>query len=429
SGSSPVCVEDVTTAVTCSAAPNSCQEYVCLPSTGQCALVPKRVGLPCDDSDGCTSNDVCTSTGGCDGPDSCACHVDADCAGHSNGNLCNGTYYCAKNPGSSGGICKVNPATVVACGTSQDTQCLINTCKPSTGECVLTGTKTGASCDDGDPCTSQDHCNPSGACVGADLGECQCKTTADCAVYEDGNLCNGTLFCHVATNKCIVNPASPLTCPTAGDTSCRKNRCQPDTGQCSVEVLIGYCSDGDPCTLVDQCAPNGTCVGSENLCFCTTTADCGAFDDGDKCNGSLFCDKTVGKCLVNPASAVDCPTVDDTLCRKNRCTPATGTCAMVNIDGAVCSDDDGCTTVDRCLDGQCTGHVDQCECHSDNDCSLDCDGCTGAPYCDKSTQPYVCKPNPATGISCVDPDANDCSEPLCDPVTTECVPTPIDSCP
>jgi hypothetical protein len=67
---------------------------------------------------------------------------------------------------------------------------------------------SGGACDDGDPLTQGDSC-VQGACKpGTFVGFC--KDDADCVKYEDGDLCNGTLFCLVSAGTCEVNPATAL---------------------------------------------------------------------------------------------------------------------------------------------------------------------------------------------------------------------------
>ena len=89
-----------------------------------------------------------------------------------------------------------------------------------------------APCDDGNGCTTGDVCN-AGKCSSG-TNTCGCNQTSDCASKEDGNLCNGTLFCDKSSlpYQCKVNPATIVACDGSGDTSCRQNLCQTATGDC-----------------------------------------------------------------------------------------------------------------------------------------------------------------------------------------------------
>jgi len=117
-------------------------------------------------------------------------------------------------------------------------------------------------CDDGDPCTEGDFC-VNGQCVGG-ANKCQCQKNADCAVYEDGNLCNGTFFCdkNDSPYTCKVDPGSVVQCNENLNTFCSVQQCLPANGICvAVDQNEGEsCDDDDGCTLEDECE-SGSCVG------------------------------------------------------------------------------------------------------------------------------------------------------------------------
>jgi len=69
-----------------------------------------------------------------------------------------------------------------------------------------------------------------GVCSGSELGFC--AADKDCAAVEDGNVCNGSLYCNKASKTCEVNPATVITCPKVADTACLQAQCVPVTGQC-----------------------------------------------------------------------------------------------------------------------------------------------------------------------------------------------------
>lgn len=375
--------------------------------------MPVRAQTPrCDDADPCT-HDLFIERLGCTHTPiaGCApCTSQSDCIDPDD-NLCTGTYYCDPNAG----VCTFNPATVVSCDPSTGNPCTRGTCDPATGACVVEPLPNGSLCDDGDACTIQDACQ-AGQCEGSQSiganGICECAQFSDCAALEDGNLCNGTLYCDLATHECKLNPATVVQCANTADTACRQNVCEPTTGQCSFQNINGSCDDGDACTIQDACQ-DGVCagelsVGESGVCQCASQGDCQAYEDGDACNGTLYCDLATHECKLNPATVVTCPTVDDTSCRKNQCQPSSGTCSFENVSG-LCDDGDVCTIDDVCTDGTCSGQPDvgmnaTCECLSDGDCDVfdDNDLCNGTYYCDQASK--TCVVNPATvmepGVAC-----------------------------
>ena len=265
-------------------------------------------------------------------------------------------------------------------GTCDDSNvCTTDSCE---GKACVHAPANGLTCTDGDACTAGDAC-AGGACVPGPQA-CGCEEDSDCAAQEDGDACNGTLFCNKVAwpYKCSVDPKTVVSCSTSGDTPCAKTVCDPKTGSCNLQAVAGSapCDDGNPCTMSDVCS-GGTCQAGANLCTCASTADCAAKEDGNACNGTLVCDKASFpfKCVVDPLTVVVCPSGDDTVCATNTCSPATGQCAMVAVpDGAFCTDNNACTTKDACAKGSCVGIPENCSdgnvCTSD-DCAP-ASGCT-----------------------------------------------------
>ncbi|MCB9739494.1 MAG: hypothetical protein H6747_09520 [Deltaproteobacteria bacterium] len=351
SDSPPICKVNPATVVVCDTSKDTpCRSTSCIPTTGLCVSIDADDGALCDDGVNCTANDACKGGQCTPGSYVCGCQHDADCVAKDDGNLCNGTLYCDKASGS----CKPNASTVVQCPAVDDTACAQNLCQPKTGSCVVTELNAGKACDDGSPCTVGEVCEKGVCGPGAEVG-CPCKSDLDCADKEDGNLCNGTLFCNKAAGKCEVDPTSVVSCPTAGDTACAKNVCNPKTGACGLAAVKAGapCSDASACTVGDVCG-KGACVPGPNACPCQTDGDCAGKDDGDLCNGTLFCDKANASCVLNPATVVSCPSANDTACSKNRCAPATGLCAMTAEPNAkACDDGSPCSTEAVCVDGEC----------------------------------------------------------------------------
>ncbi len=389
------------------------------------ASAPDAAPLACDDGLSCSLSDTCAK-GSCTGDaQPCKCKKDVDCAYDQN--LCNGTAYCDKSGPT--WACKVNPATVVVCDGSSDVGCQQTSCQPSTGACKQGPVPVGKPCSDGVACTIGDVCDSTGQCQPGTV-TC-CKADADCASKEDGDACNGTLFCDKAEGACKLNLATVVSCPTADDTVCSKAACAKVTGKCGQVPVAGkaLCDDGDACTDGDVCTL-GACVGGTDTCICASDADCVSKDDGDLCNGTLYCNKAIGKCKANPATVVVCPTVDDGPCKRNLCQVKSGKCAMTALAAATTCDADGtgCTVNDICDDkGGCQPGKLICPCLADGDCAGFEDGnvCNGTLYCDKTGLEPACKLNLATVKVCKSVDDTACVKNLCQPKTGVCESSPL----
>lgn len=275
----------------------------------------------------------------------------------------------------------------------------------------------GTACDDGDECTVDDVWQ-NGVCGGDNV--CACKASSDCP--DDGNVCNGKLFCDKSSFPyvCKTNPVSVIDCGPASGPCQEPPVCNPASGQCSPKAKpdLTPCDDGNTCTSGDTCAA-GSCTSGTNTCLCTTDQDCAGKDDGDLCNGTLFCNKASGACVLNPATIVVCPTAADTDCQKNTCQPLTGQCLPIAAPNATsCDDANPCTTGETCQQGVCSGGADTCLCTQDSDCSDDGNACNGTPFCNLQTG--KCQLNPATVVSCPGTN-NPCTSNTCDPVSGACV--------
>ncbi len=500
-----------------------CTEDFCDPEKG-CDHKP-ITGVPCDDANACTQGDACFE-GTCEaGPNVCDCKTDLDCADYEDGNLCNGTLVCADF------ACSVDPATVVTCKTDGDTDCKYTTCNPLTGTCGKLEAPYGSACndgnsctvgetcfygeclggielpcDDGNPCTN-DSCSPAQGCVHEPVGQgacddqdgctegdfcksgicvggkniCVCKGDFDCAKFEDGDPCNGTLAC--VNSVCVIKAGSVVVCP-APNSPCQVISCSKQTGGCETANLPSgspcsdadscttkdacydgvckgeetLCSDADPCTL-DSCKPEsgcvheptsevpcddgnsctagdtcdgGKCIPGTNECNCQTDAECNVGDD-DKCDGSKIC--LQGKCVLDAKTVVKCDSSLDTPCAKNLCNPETGKCGLTQTpDGTVCDDKLFCSKDDVCQQGKCLGL--KLDCSDGNPCTDDVcvesqQGCihlnNSLPCDDTSlcTKNDACKAGTCTGdpISC--DDSNVCTKDSC-AAATGCQHAPSD---
>ena len=386
----------------------------------------KKDGTSCEDGNKCTTNDACKKGTCAGGDDVCECKQTADCV-DKDGDPCTGVPFCDKS--GKVNVCKVNPSTVVTCSPAGNTACRKNACDPKTKKCAFQVEPVSTTCDDGKPCTEGDHCDGKGKCA-AGTDKCQCAVTADCAKLEDGNACNGTLYCDKTKlpYTCKINASSVIKCDAKADTACTKNACDAKTGTCKVGPVNDKkaCDDGDKCTKGEACTA-GKCVGGTATCPCSVHAECADKDDGNLCNGVMYCHKASSTCRVNPATRVYCPAAKDTACLQNKCAPSTGLCGLTIVnDKLVCVDGDPCTKGESCANGECTGGTSLCDCEKNADCADKGGGdkCLGELFCDKSWakggQKAQCKPNPAKKVQCKTVDDTVCATNRCDPKTGKC---------
>ncbi|NOZ02641.1 MAG: hypothetical protein GXP54_12225 [Deltaproteobacteria bacterium] len=195
-------------------------------------------------------------------------------------------------------------------------QCERAYCDPVTCKCVSGDAIDGTACDDGEACTDGDACK-AGECVSG-LNLCDCENDGDCAAYEDGNLCNGTLVCDLDAmpTVCKVDPATVIVCNDDLQLPCKTKECVPETGDCIVVNLDEgqACDDGNQCTENDVCTA-GECAG-EHTVVC---------DDGDLCTTDAC---VFGKgCVYTP---IDCDDANECTVELD-CIPATG-CAHAPND-------------------------------------------------------------------------------------------------
>ena len=467
--------------VCANAGKGGCAQETCNPNSGKCET-GQTDGDPCNDDNPCTTESFCKA-GACVAGNAswCQCTSNADCAALDDADLCNGTLYCDK--AAFPFTCKVNPATLVTCPSDADSACAKNVCATASGKCAPLPTELAkqvcdakgcvwqakaanepalgvAPCSDGIAATTGDYCEAGVCKSGTDTSSC--ASNADCLPQEDGNLCNGTLFCNKALKPaaCQLNPATIVTCASGNDTACEKNACAIATGKCDcsasakqgtcalspVEIASEVCAagkcrweslpygappapalacdDGNACSKGETCQ-QGNCGGGTDICVCKADSDCGGQEDGNACNGTLFCNKASKKCELNPASIVVCPSGLDSACVKNICAAKTGQCGLANAPSTtVCDDGDSCTVSDACDNGTCKGGTNTCACSTDSQCGKyeDGDGCNGTLFCDKSKSPALCAVNPATLVTCPSVDDTACLKNTCQPKTGKCQP-------
>ena len=311
-----------------------CETYFCNLDLdgGTCERKPLADGTACQDGDDCTQNDLCDA-GECAPGTECECRSDGDCKDKfADLDQCE-AYFCD---------------STVAGGT-----------------CDRNDRDDGTECDDDNPCTHGDQCT-TGECVPGLTLVCDCLTDEECLPREDGDLCNGTLFCDLKhfPYKCVLDTETVVECDPAGDTLCQENLCVTDTGLCEMTPV----KEGEPCEDNDVCTKTSTC--QSGFCSALELVDC---DDDEGCTDDS-CDSVLG-CIHTP-----------------------------NTDE--CDDEDACTTLDQCVNGACQGGPEP-ECNN----GMFCDG---AESCD-------------TAIGCVDgtppdcDDGNECTLDACDTGADECV--------
>ncbi len=386
-------IDDVCSGGVCGGTPrqcedgNPCTDDDCDPASG-CTHVPNDAD--CDDGNACTTGDTCSggscigTLNDCDDGNPCtsdSCDPDSGCAHENNSASCDDGDACTTGDTCSGGSCSGSPRQC-----EDGNPCTDDSCDPASG-CVFVDNT--APCDDGNPCTEGDTCS-GGVCVGG-TNICDCQNDADCAAFEDGNPCNGTLHC--VDNQCQVDPATVIVCDPSSDTPCSHNTCDPVDGSCHmVDADDGTaCDDGDECT-VDTVCSDGACIGDARVCDddepctddscdsatgCVFTPNDDACDDGDPCTSDDVCNN--GSCV---GVHDDCD--DGNPCTSDSCIPGVGCDHVHNTEP--CDDGDPCTDDDTCGDGACqpgqeiccTGGVDD-----DGDGATDCDdaGCAQDPAC------------------------------------------------
>ncbi|MGB0592559.1 MAG: hypothetical protein ACPGU1_22990, partial [Myxococcota bacterium] len=342
------------------------------------------------------------------------------------------------------------------------------------GICVAEWAVDGTACDDGDPCTIDDHC---------ELGACEASTPFDC---NDGDPCTeDTCWSGVGCvqqpvncddgDPCTIDACDPqsgcvtkvITCPPS-ENPCLANSCDVFTGTCVTVTLDDglTCDDQDSCTSGEVCA-SGACVG-ESVCTCQNDVDC-ADASTNLCAGISVCDLDTNTCVPDPATAVVCPATTDG-CTVNVCEPATGQCAEVALDeGTICDalgpcdaaatcesgscvktpvvcDDEDICTVDTCdpTSGECTFEIDVgtscddgdpctqgetctadgcgagesvCECQDNADCQQDYDVCAGVPFCNSQN---LCEVDASTALVC-DGATDPCQQEVCSSTAGGCV--------
>lgn len=359
---------------------------------------------PCDDGDACTVADQCKSgacAGGkakvCDDGDACTtdvCDKSSGCKFTASDAACSDSNACTSGDSCKDGSCKPGPAVVC----EDNNACTTDYCDPSDpGKDKLSGCRHVANalpCDDGSVCTANDACKAGKCAAGkaldcADNSPCtddSCDAVKGCvnlpnkATCDDGNKCTSEDHCDGGACKAGKVPScddgNPCTTPT----------CDPGKG-CANVANTHPCDDGSACTTSDVCA-DGKCSAGKpvtcndfNACTddscsaktgCVHLANSVTCTDGNACTAGDKC----GAKQCKPGAALSCD--DGNACTTDGCAPDKGCGSTPNALG--CSDGTICTTNDVCSEGACVAGA-SLPCKDGNACTDDgCDAKSGCTF-------------------------------------------------
>ncbi len=360
-------------------------------------------------ADQCTIDSVCVDNGHSNAKNGCqVCLVVVDKTAWSaddaatcdDGNQCSSSDHCV------GGSC-----LGTAQGCDDDNPCTDDGCKDDAG---CTHTNNSAACVDGDVCTLNDAC---------DAGSCKAGKARVC---DDGNSCtdescDAKKGCAHAANTLTCDDKNPCslgeTCGGGScgggaakscddDDVCTVDSCDRKLG-CQHESISGLCKDDNVCTD-DSCDKKKGCIYGFNSDPC---------DDGSKCSAADTCTK--GACK---GTAV--PTDDNNPCTTDGCDPAKGVSHEPNT--LPCEDGSKCSLGDTCAASTCVSGTGKPDCDDKNGCTTDaCDpkvGCVNQNHtkpCDDGTactKDDVCGAGKCAGVAITCDDGNACTIDACDKV-------------
>jgi hypothetical protein len=330
-----------------------CLKPACDPVSGECSIVPHNPGLLCDDGNACLVNATCQD-GACAGgqPVNCndgnactddSCNPESGCLHKNNeipcqdGNACTILDTCGDGACLGGGPLDCNDGN----------PCTMDTCDPDTG--CGHEPQSDAPCDDDNACTLVDTCQ-AGACTGSQAPDCAddnpctddlCDPIQGCVTLLNDDLCDDDNICTVG-DRCelgVCTPKSTLQCDDGN--LCTDDSCDPDVG-CQFMANQVPCSDGNGCTVSDQC-DGGWCVPGPSL-------DC---DDDNVCTVES-CDPAVGCVTSLVEEGTNCGETADWQCVQGGCV------CIPKCAGKSCGDDSCGGTCGVCEAGYAC-QTDTCE--------------------------------------------------------------------
>jgi hypothetical protein len=326
------------------------------------------------------------------------------------------------NPCTKGDKCIVGECFGIENPCDDGNKCTTDSCDPTSG-CVHSAL-TGPACSDGLTCTVGDKCD-NGVCT-AGLNACQCTSANDCAKFEDGNPCTGTLLCF--NNTCVVNKKTLVKCE--GGTCIDTAKTNPSACKAAAKMWVGGANGKcyDPLTnypdknqenclkvgsswLSDSACHTAKCSKSYGVCQINVKYNGATCDDSNACTTEDQC--FGGLCEGSKASCDD-----GNACTKDMCQKQTG-CINAPLGGAPCNDGDECTKFDQCKGSQCKG-TPSCKCQQDSDCAAENpkNPCKGKYICNKAIN--VCKLDPASVVYCDPAKGKPCAPYTCDENTAQC---------
>ncbi len=428
---------------------DSCLLGKCSIADGSCKYT-FQTAAACNDGNACTEGETCTvdvckgTPISCDDKNACtsdSCDPKAGgCIHNKVSGACDDGSKCTEKDSCADGKC-VGAALDVSATCDDKNPCTADACDIVKG-CVTTAA-SGSKCDDGNPCTDGDTCKD-GKCA-SDINNCACQGDGDCK--DDGNLCNGILFCDKAKQPfvCKVKDTSIVACDATLNGECQINVCDPGTGKCGFSKKPDFLqcnADDSLCTVGDTCkdgkcahgtvqtcddknpCSDDTCDPKQGCVFKPNTAPCNA--DDNACTENDAC--AFGACVSGKVKACD----SGDQCVTGKCSIIDGKCAYKFAANAPCNDSSPCTLNDTCLIDSCTGSAANCD--DKNPCTGDaCDAKSGCVHTaipascddgDKCTSGDSCSSGKCGGapidVAKVCDDDNVCTTDSC-AATTGCV--------
>jgi hypothetical protein len=288
--------------------------------------------------------------------------------------------------------CLFSCRTAADCAETPDDPCTTDACETVAGGQACRHVRNDAACDDGNPCTSGDACNPStGACAGTPID-------VDRDAYGPGAACGGD--CDDGAGA--IHPGAADDCNGVDDDcngatddgpgmTCRPGSTRPCLATAGATSCAGTeACDGTTCTWTGDCTASAreTCNGADDDCdeavdedfVCARSAarPCTASGaGGTTCDGVASC---LGDCSGYGACAPttsetcdgrddDCDTEVDEIfsCARG----ATAACTRTGAGGNTCSGTKTCGV--DCTWETCVVATPEACNRIDDDCDLDVD--------------------------------------------------------
>jgi len=223
---------------------NAC--VVCDPSRNARGWSNAPSVVACDDANACSEASFCDGAGSCRGDTTCddgdACSVDS----------CEPRWGC-DNSQVTPGLCRIDGECVADGTAAPNNPCL--RCSASINQYGWAPQPVTVACNDSKHCTTDDHCDGGGACIGTARS---CGDGLDCTTDS----CNEALDrCDQALlpSRCLIGNQCWAAQALRPDNGCY--RCDPSAATTAWSLADGAsCSDADICSDGDVCG-GGVCSG------------------------------------------------------------------------------------------------------------------------------------------------------------------------